>query len=139
MACMELGQRAEKTLDLAAPAWPPHGGKNELDLQMGGHLLDVLRGEIAAVVGVENLRDAADGPVRPALVPNRLPEREGRLDCRRRGERKSVARHGAAVVVEDNGQPRFLRAAAVVDQDEHVAGTLREALSAGPTADRSSL
>jgi hypothetical protein len=44
-----------------------------LDAQRGCHLLEVGAGEIAAVVDIELVRDAAYRPSRIVLTPNRLP------------------------------------------------------------------
>ena len=43
-----------------------------------------------------------------ALAPDRLPQGQGRLDRRGAAEEQRIARHGAAVVVEDDRQPRLL-------------------------------
>ena len=103
-----LRDAREEPLDLPPAAWPAHHGVDQADLEVGGHLFEVLGREVAAVVGIEDPGDAADLPARSALAPDRLPQRQGRLDRRRGRERQRVARHGTAVVVEDDGQPRLL-------------------------------
>ncbi len=68
----ELIDRLEEALDAAAAAWLPLGRKVQHDVQVGGDLLEVARGEVAAVVGIELLRDAADVPGRVSFVPDSL-------------------------------------------------------------------
>lgn len=75
-------------------------------MQVGGDLLEVTAGEVRSVVGIGQLRDAADRPRRAVLTPDRLPQGERRLQRRRRIEVDGVAGRGAAEVVKDHGQPR---------------------------------
>ena len=103
-----LGDALEEPLDLPPAAGPPDHRVDQADLEVGGHLLEVPGREVAAVVGIEDPGDAADLPARSALAPDRLAQGQGRLDRRGAAEEQRIARHGAAVVVEDDGQPRLL-------------------------------
>ena len=64
------------------------------------------RGEVAAVVGVEPLRNAADRPARLALAPDRPSQRQRRLQRARGARRQMIRGDGAAMVVDDDRQPR---------------------------------
>jgi hypothetical protein len=98
-----LGDALEESFDPPPAAWPTDPGVDQADLQVGGHPFEVPGREVAAVVGMEDPGNAADLPARSALPPDRLPQRQGRLDRRRGGERQGLARHGTAVV--GSGRP----------------------------------
>ena len=95
----------EQPLDLAPPAGATGPGMNELDLQRDAGLLDLLRDEIATVVDVEHLGNAADWPSRIGLAPDRLVQRQRGVHGRRRVGRHHVAHHGTAVIVHHHRQP----------------------------------
>jgi hypothetical protein len=76
----ELIDSPKDALDLASPARLASDREHQGDVQIGGNLLEVVRGEVAAVVGVERVRDAAHRPVRIPLAPDRLPQRERGLN-----------------------------------------------------------
>ena len=67
----------------------------------------VPRGEIAAVVRVENLRDARDMPTCLGFSPDCLAQRQRGLNRRRGTEEEHIPADRAAVIVEDDGQPRL--------------------------------
>jgi hypothetical protein len=81
-------------------------GEHQPHAQVGGGLLHVPGSEIGAVVGVEHARDAADVPARLGLAPDRLPQRQGGLQRRRRAEVDRIPGNGPGIVVLDHGQPR---------------------------------
>src|SRR6266508_6537775 len=63
------------------------------------------RGKVAAMVGVEDLRNATDMPVRLALAPDRLAQREGGVEDGRRLREQIITRDSAAVVILNDRQP----------------------------------
>ena len=68
----QLGQqlgvdRAEQALDLSATLRGPTGGVDDPEPQVHRHLVEVATGEVAAVVDIERVRDAADWPGGSAL------------------------------------------------------------------------
>src|SRR3954454_18457155 len=65
----------------------------------------MMRGKVAAIVGIEHIGDAADAPSRILLAPDRLAQRERRLDGRGGLEVEGVSGDGTAVVVDDDRQP----------------------------------
>jgi hypothetical protein len=113
-----LRQRFKEALNFPPAARLADRGENKPDFQVGRHLLQMLRGEIAAMIGVEHLGDAADMPAGLGLAPDRLAKRQGRLNGRRGGEKEQIAGDSAAVIIEDDGQPRLAGLVLVVfDQD----------------------
>ena len=76
----DLGQRSEEPLNLCHGRAACQSRENQSDLEVSRHLLEVLGGEIAAVVGIENLGDAADMPARLRLPPDRLAEGQRSLN-----------------------------------------------------------
>ncbi len=93
--------------DLAAPAWYTGGRKDELDLQVGRDLFEMPGGEVAAVVGVEDLGNATDLPAGITLAPDRIPQGQGGLERAGRFQTETVARDGPTMVVFDERQPRL--------------------------------
>ena len=105
-----LRQRSEEPLELAPATRLPGGGEDQPNLEVDRHLLEVPRGEIAAVVRVENLGDAsrhaspAETCARsPGGVPRRFESPRGHRrraytrrprGCNRRG-RWSATAYGA--------------------------------------------
>jgi hypothetical protein len=77
----------------------------------------MVRREVGAVIGVENLRYAANIPAGPALAPDRLAQRKRGLNCGGRGERNKITRDRATIVVEDDRQPRLPGLAAVLHEN----------------------
>jgi hypothetical protein len=113
------GQRAQKhlidgleeALDATATARLPRRGEDQTHLDIGGDLFEVARGEVAAVVGIEDLGNAEDDPVGVGFPPDRLAQHQGGA-CRRRAiEGNEEACDRATVVVDDDGQPRPCRLA----------------------------
>lgn len=93
----QLGQqlaveRAEQAFDLASALWPSDSGIDHLKTERGRNLFKVLAGEVAAVIDVEHVRNAADGPGRISLAPDgwrrarcsARKARQGTPDSRRR-------------------------------------------------------
>ena len=68
----------EEALDAAAAARMPRRGKDQAQLDVGGDLLEVDRGEVAAVVRVEHLGNAEDDPLGVRFPPDRLTQCQGR-------------------------------------------------------------
>ncbi len=61
--------------------------------------------EVGAVVGIENLRDAADVPMGMRFAPDPLAESKGSSQRRWRIEADVVAGDGSAIVVDHDRQP----------------------------------
>src|SRR5947209_10031222 len=106
MAQEQLIDGLEDPLDFASPAWLANDREHQCHVQVSSYLLEVLRGEVAAVVGIERLGDAAHGPVRVTLAPDRLAQRERRLNARRSMQAQRIAGHRSAVIIKDDRQPR---------------------------------
>jgi hypothetical protein len=117
-----LRQGFEEALDLAPTAGSAHPGKDQADLQVCSHLLDMLRREVAAVIDVEHLGDSADMPASLRLPPDRLTQCQCCLNGRRWLEGKEVAGDGPAVVVEHDRQPGAAGIACTIpDEDIQLA------------------
>lgn len=114
----ELIDCIEEALDPPPTARHPRFRKDEDHLQIERDLLDGLRGEVAAVIGIEGLRDATDMPAGIALAPDRVPQRQGSSECGRDGETEAIRGDRAAVVIEDDRQPWSHRCAALVAHPE---------------------
>jgi hypothetical protein len=67
----------------------------------------MVRGEVASVIGVQDLWDAADNPTRILFTPDRLTQCQGCVQGGRRFERKEISGDSAAVVVDDDAEPRL--------------------------------
>jgi hypothetical protein len=91
---------------------------HEANLQRDAGLLDLRGDEIAAVVDVENLGEAADRPSRIGLAPDRLVKRQRGVRGRRRVRGRHVARDRAAVVVHHHRQPGPDRFAARIPNED---------------------
>jgi hypothetical protein len=78
------GQRAEEPLDLAASLRPSAGAVDQPDVQVDAHLLDVLADEVAAVIAIEDVRQAVHRPSSVGLAADRLSQRQRRVHRRRR-------------------------------------------------------
>ena len=64
----------EEAFDPAAPARMSRRGKDETQLDVGGNLLEMDRGKIAAVVCVEYFRNPEDDPLFVSFPPDRLTQ-----------------------------------------------------------------
>ena len=112
--------RAEEPLDLAAASGTSRPRVDQADLERDARLLDVLRNEVAAVVGIKLFGDAADGPVRILLAPDRLAQGERGVHGAWRCGGQEEAGDGPAVVVHHDGQPGADGLAGVEHEDiEH--------------------
>lgn len=80
---------AEEPFDLAAALGAGDGGVDQPDMEVDGGAGEVVADEVAAVVDVEHVRQAAHRPRRVGLVPDRLPQRQ-RSVHRRGAPRKTV-------------------------------------------------
>lgn len=96
---------SEETLDAATPLRLARDGEHQADLEIRGHLLQVLGGEVGAVVGVKDSGHTADVPVRMVLPPNALMEGKRCSHRRRRIEAEIIAGDRAAIIVDYDGQP----------------------------------
>src|SRR5689334_18420336 len=71
----DLGiDRAEKALDFAAALRPADGGMDCPDMQRDSGPLEVLAGEIGAVIDVQNIWKSAHHPGWILFAPDRLPK-----------------------------------------------------------------
>lgn len=90
------------------------------------HACSILLGdEIRAVIDVELLGNAADDPFRVRLAPDRLPQRQRGVEGARRVEAQEVAGDCAAMIVENDGQPRAHRRAVVIEGEDIEHGMVR--------------
>ena len=81
--------------------------------------------EIAAVIDVEHVRDAADGPGRVGLAPDRVAQGEAGVQHAGRAEEHAVSGNGAGVVVHHRGQPGAGRLAGLVEDEKVEEGVVR--------------
>ena len=77
----------EEALDLPAPLGTGNGGVHEAHAQVRGYLRDMGAGEVGPMIDIEHVRDAADRPVRIALAPDCLAQRERGVQRRGRVSR----------------------------------------------------
>ena len=119
----QLGQQlgvegAEQALDLASALRPADGGVDDPEAQAGRHLVEVLAGEIAAVIDVEHVRNAADGPGRIGFAPDRVAQGKAGVQHAGRAEEHHVSGDRARMVVDDGGQPGAGGLAALVEDED---------------------
>src|ERR1700682_3829048 len=69
----------------------------------------MLRGEVAAVVGVEHVGNPTKMPARIFLTPDRLAQSKRRLCGRRRLEKQEIASNSTAVVIQNYSKPWLSR------------------------------
>src|SRR5271166_1609040 len=69
----------------------------------------MLRGEVAAVIGVEHIGNLTNMPVRIVLAPDRLAQSKRRLCGRRRLEKQEIATNSTAVVIQNYRKPWLSR------------------------------
>ena len=72
---------AEEAFDLPAALGPPDGGVDEADVQVDGGAFEVVTGEVGAVVDVQDVGDPSHCPRGVGLAPDRLAERQRRVQC----------------------------------------------------------
>jgi hypothetical protein len=101
----QLLNRVEEAFDPASAARHARLGEHRDHLEVGVDLLQVGRGEIAAMVGIEPCGDAADMPLRRGFAPDGLSEDERGLEGRGRLKTDAEPSDGPAVIVHDHGQP----------------------------------
>jgi hypothetical protein len=75
----QLVHGREKSLDFAPALWLTSRAVDELGVQVRADLVHVAAREVAAVVRIQNRRDAADMPGGIGLAPDRLAESKGSL------------------------------------------------------------
>jgi hypothetical protein len=76
-------ERREEPLNTATPSGYSRCREDELNLQIRADLVQVLRGKIAAIIGIEDLWNTANVPARIFLTPNGLAQRQRGVNCRR--------------------------------------------------------
>src|SRR5271170_6533272 len=69
----------------------------------------MLRGEIAAVIGVEHIGNPRNMPTWIVLAPDRLAQSKRRLCGRRRLEKQEIASNSTAVVIQNYRKPWLSR------------------------------
>ena len=109
---------AEQALNLASALWPADGGVDDAETETGSHLVEVMTGEVAAVIDVERVRDAANRPGMIGLAPGCMAQREAGVQHTRRVKEYGVAGDGAGVIVHDRGQPGAGGLAALIEDVE---------------------
>jgi hypothetical protein len=97
--------RREEPLDPPSASGLARPREDELHLEVGGDLLQMLRGEVLPVIGVESARDATDVPAWITLAPDRQAEGQRGTEDTRRVEPDPETGHRTAVVVDDHGEP----------------------------------
>jgi len=115
----QLGvERAEQALDLAPALRPGDSRVDDAEAEAGSDLFEVVAGEVAAVIDVEHVRDAANRPGTIGLAPDGVSQGEAGVQHAWRVEEHGVAGDGARVIVHDRGQPGAGRLAALVKDVE---------------------
>ncbi|MET3808154.1 hypothetical protein ABIB25_005183 [Nakamurella sp. UYEF19] len=79
---------------------------DELDLEVGADLGDVVAGEVGSMVAVQGGGKPAHRPRRVCFAPDRLPQRQRGLQRRRLTQEHRVPGDGTGLVVQNDGQPR---------------------------------
>ena len=74
-------------------------------MQSRRDLVEMMAGEVRAVVDVKDVGHTADRPGGIGLAPNGVTQREAGVQHRRGADERQGAGHRARVVVEDDGQP----------------------------------
>ena len=74
-------------------------------MQAGRYLFEMVAREVAAVIDVKHARDAAYGPGRIGLAPDRLAQREAGLEGGQCAQEHHGARDGLGMVVHHGRQP----------------------------------
>ena len=93
---------------------------DDLESQVCRHLIKMTAGEIAAVIDVEQIVDAFDGPDRPVgLAPDGLAQGKAGLQGRGCTHENEVPCHGPGIIIHDGRQP-WPCGLAVGIQDEDV-------------------
>jgi len=118
------GEGAEEPLVLAAALRAGDRGVHELEVQIGGDLDEVVAGEVAAVVGVQDVGQAMHRPTRVGLAPDRLPQRQREVQRGRGAKEHGVAGDRAGAVVEHDGQPRPGRCPRLVEHEQVELGVV---------------
>ena len=91
---------------------------DDADVQIDRCALQVVAGEIGAVVDVEDVGDAAHGPARVGRSPDRLSQCEGSVHGRGRPGENGVSADGACVVVHNDGEPGPVRFPVKADDED---------------------
>src|ERR1700730_3732800 len=65
----------------------------------------MVRGEVAAIIGVEHIGNPTNMPVRIVLTPDRLAQSKCRLRGRWRLEKQEIASNSTAVVIQNYREP----------------------------------
>src|SRR5699024_10453727 len=95
----------EEPLDLSSSLWAGDRGVDDTDLQRDRGVLEVMAGEVAAVVDVEDVWDAAHRPGGVALRPDGLAQRQRGVHRGGCALEDHVPADRPRVVVHDRGQP----------------------------------
>jgi len=112
------GDGPEEPFDLPPALRPGDGAVDEADVQVGADLAQVVAGEVAPVVGVEDFWQAADDPPGVGLRSDGLPQGEGQVQRGRCSQENGVPADRAGAVVDDDRQPGARRVSSFVeDQD----------------------
>jgi hypothetical protein len=104
-----LVDRLKEALHPSSPTGFAGQRKDQPDFEIGADLLDMPGREITAVIGIQDRRNAADGPARFALAPDGLRQRQRCLERRRGVEREKIPSDGTAVIIHNDGEPRAVR------------------------------
>jgi len=67
----------EEAFDSATALGLAWGRKYKPNLEIDGHLFNVLRGEIRSIIGIKNFWNATDMPMRVPFPPDSLSKGEG--------------------------------------------------------------
>src|SRR5215467_8313283 len=103
-AQQHLVDGTKEALNTAAPPWHPSFGEHQLHFESGTHLLQMVGGEITAMVRVKRRRNATDIPPRDGLAPDRLAQHRRRWDRGGRMKTHPKSRNGSAIVIHNDGR-----------------------------------
>lgn len=100
------GDGPEEPFDLSAALRAGNRALNQADVQVGADLAQMVAGEIAAMVGVQDVGQPADDPPQVGLGADGLPQRQRQVQRRRGTEDHDAPADRAGAVVDDHRQPR---------------------------------
>jgi hypothetical protein len=85
---------------------------------MGGYLFELFGREIAAMIGVEGIRNPTRRPPSLILPPDRLTKGQPCLIRTGDLETEPIAHHCSAILIQNDGQIRTGRLAFLIDQPD---------------------
>src|SRR5213592_2684703 len=96
---------AKEAFDFAAPPRHPRLGEHERHVEIGADLHQMVGGEVAAVIAIENGGYPCYLPMWKRFTPNRLAQGQGGLNGGRGLDTEPETGNGPTVIVHNHCQP----------------------------------